>query len=462
MVKIIFDDIAAPATPPGEGGIAIVRLSGENVINIIDNVFLPYNPDVKINEKKGYTLTLGWILDEAGQKVDEVLLGVMYKPRSYTGENTVEINCHGGTLAARRCLDIVLKQGVRLAEPGEFTRRAFLNGRIDISQAEAVIDIIKARTEKALTLAMRQLDGQMSRQIKFLEEDLIGIQAMLNASIDFPDDVGEPDYDQIKDRILAQKEALEAILRAGQRGEIYREGVAVAIVGKPNVGKSSLLNLLLKKEKAIVTHIPGTTRDIIEGSIIIRGIPVRIMDTAGIRKTDDLVESIGVEKSRKVIKDADIVLFLLDAGTGLEEEDLEIFNSITGTNVIVLVNKDDIELKRIGQKEVQKRFSPHKIIWASVAEKRGLEELEETIESMALSNVASTGDLEYMINVRQRNALERAGQQIEEIINGLGIVSLDCLAVDFWGVLECLGEISGRNLKEDVLDRIFQDFCIGK
>ncbi len=458
----ILNDIAALATPPGEGGIAIIRMSGENVVKIIGQIFKPYQAGVRIEEKSGYSLTLGWIVDDNGDKIDEVLLGLMLKPKSYTGEDVVEINCHGGILPARRCLQLILSKSVRIAEAGEFTRRAFLNGRLDVSQAEAVIDIIRAKTEKALSLAMRQLGGQVRTQINQLEEDLVGIQAMLEASIDFPDDVGEPEYKTIAGMIKTQIKALEKIQRAGQRGEIYREGITVAIGGKPNVGKSSLLNLLLKKDKAIVTHIPGTTRDIIEDYISIRGIPVKIMDTAGIRETDDLVERIGVEKSRRAIKEADIVIFLLDFGAGLSEEDDQIFRSVVQSNLIIMVNKDDLQDKKIDKDDLQRKFAGYKLILGSVKEERGLEELEKTIEEIALSGKTGLDDLEFMLNLRQKEALEKAMINMQVIMNNLGEVSIDCLAVDLWGVLESLGEISGRNIKEEVLDRVFKEFCIGK
>ncbi len=456
------DDIAAIATAPGEGGIAIIRLSGNEVINKISRVFQPHLADVNIKERKTHTLTLGWIVDRNGEKIDEVLLGIMRAPASYTSEDVVEINCHGGTLPARKCLERVLELGVRLAEPGEFTRRAFLNGRLDASQAEAVIEVIRAKTEKGLKLAMSQLTGKNRQLIDSLEERLLALNAMLEASLDFPDDVGEPDYDEFEQSLKEILLNIDKLLEAGQRADIYREGISIAICGKPNVGKSSLLNALLRKEKAIVSSIPGTTRDIIEDYVNVKGIPVRLMDTAGIRLTEDLVERIGVERAQEVIDNADLVIFLLDLGAGISDEDMEIFKKIEKKNIIVLLNKEDLEEKRLSEEDLNKLFSRVKTIRASIKEDIGLAELEESIENIVLSGKLRTDDLEIIINLRQKNALMRAKKHVEDTLALLGEMPLDCLDVDIWGAVEALGEISGKNLKEEVIDRIFQDFCIGK
>lgn len=456
------EDIAALATPPGEGGIAILRLSGSGVIEKAGRIFKPYRAGVEFAQRKGYSLTLGWIIDEQGENIDQVLLGLMRNPHSYTGEDVVEINCHGGTLAARRCLERVMSQEVRLAEPGEFTRRAYLNGRLDALQAEAVIDVIRAKTDKALSLAMGQLQGRTSREMSRLENELMGLNAEIEASIDFPDEVGEPDYEKIRSQIKGIAEAMEVVISAGKRGEVYRDGINVAISGKPNVGKSSLLNTLLRKEKAIVTNIPGTTRDVIEEYINIRGIPIKLMDTAGIRETRDVVERLGVEKSRQAMQTADLIILLLDVESGLNDDDFDIFRDIQSRKMIILVNKNDLADKRIQPAEMNRYFPGKQVIWGSVKQERGIEELEAAIETMALAGNIGSDGLEIMLNLRQKNALLRARNALMDSLANLNKMPLDCLAVDIWGALESLGEISGRNLKDEVIDRMFHDFCIGK
>lgn len=456
------DAIAAISTPPGEGGIAIVRLSGNKVIETVDKLFKPFRRDVELVKRPSHTLTLGWIIDEEGNPLDEVLVSIMREPHSYTGEDVVEINCHGGTLPARRVLERVLHMGIRLAEPGEFTRRAFLNGRLDASQAEAVIDIIRAKTDKAMQIAMRRLQGSTSRLVQQMEDELVLINAMVEASLDFPDEVGEPDYEEIKEKLEKIIAQLEHMLEAARRADIYRQGITVAIAGKPNVGKSSLLNALLRKERAIVTNIPGTTRDIIEDWLNIRGIPVKILDTAGIRDTEDIVEQIGVQRSREVIQQADLIIFLLDVTTGITPEDQYIYESIADGKVIVLVNKEDLEDKKVREEELQQMFPDIPVIRGSVKEEIGLEELESLIEQMVLAGGLNSDDLEMVVNLRQKQSLAAARQHLQDVLDTLQQVPLDCLGVDLQGALEALGEVTGKNLKEEVIDRIFHEFCIGK
>lgn len=456
------DAIAAISTPPGEGGIAIVRLSGNKVIETVDKLFKPFRRDVELVKRPSHTLTLGWIIDEEGNPLDEVLVSIMREPHSYTGEDVVEINCHGGTLPARRVLERVLQMGIRLAEPGEFTRRAFLNGRLDASQAEAVIDIIRAKTDKAMQIAMRRLQGSTSRLVQQMEDELVLINAMVEASLDFPDEVGEPDYEEIKEKLEKIIAQLEHMLEAARRADIYRQGITVAIAGKPNVGKSSLLNALLRKERAIVTNIPGTTRDIIEDWLNIRGIPVKILDTAGIRDTEDIVEQIGVQRSREVIQQADLIIFLLDVTTGITPEDQYIYESIADGKVIVLVNKEDLEDKKVREEELQQMFPDIPVIRGSVKEEIGLEELESLIEQMVLAGGLKSDDLEMVVNLRQKQSLAAARQHLQDVLDTLQQVPLDCLGVDLQGALEALGEVTGKNLKEEVIDRIFHEFCIGK
>ena len=457
----MFEDaIAALSTPPGEGGIGIIRLSGHEVIEKVGKIFLPVSGK-DLRERNGYTLNLGWIIDQDGSKIDQVLLGIMKAPHSYTGEDVIEINCHGGSMPVRRCLQRCLEVGLRLAEPGEFTKRAFLNGRMELSQAEAVIDIIRAKTDRGLKLAMQQLEGNIG-YIEAIEEKLLQLNAMVEASLDFPEEVGELDYDEVQTILLQSRVALDQIIAAGVRNEIYRDGVKVVICGKPNVGKSSLLNALLKKEKAIVTDIPGTTRDVVEDYINVHDIPVKIMDTAGIRLTEDLVEKIGVEKSKIVIEQADLLVLMLDAGDGITQVDLDIYQMIDRDKLIVFVNKEDLEIKRISAVELHSLFAGVKLIQGSAKDDLGLEELEMAIEEMVLSGTLPGDGLDIMINLRQKDAILRSREQVESALQNLEQVTADCLGVDIWGALETLGEVSGKTLKEEVINRIFHNFCIGK
>lgn len=460
---MLYDTIAAIGTAPGEGGIAIVRVSGPKAIELVDEIFEPVRGGKRLIERPGYSLGLGWILDRAGEHVDEVLVSVMRAPKSYTAEDVVEINCHGGFLPARRCLEEVLGRGARLAEAGEFTRRAFINGRLDIAQAEAVLDIIRSKTSKGMQIALRQLEGGLVKKIEELEERLIRVNAMVEASIDFPEEVGDLDRQEAEAELVEVDRTLTRILRAAERGRIYRQGIKVVIAGKPNVGKSSLLNALLREKKAIVTDIPGTTRDVIEDYINIRGIPVRIMDTAGLRETEDIVERIGVERTREVLEAADLVILVLDVVTGISREDREIWEGLQEKNTVVLVNKEDMEDKRITQRELEEMFPGMPVIRGSVKEEIGLDELEDTIENMVMGGEVCPDDIEAMVNLRHQKALERAQFHVEAVRQGLDSgITLDCLAVDVWGALEALGDVTGKTLREDVIDRIFRDFCIGK
>lgn len=459
---MLEDNIAALATPPGESGIAVIRLSGPDSINLIASAFRPvHGPG--LSERRSHTLTLGWLLNADGQPLDQVLAGIMRAPRSYTAENVAELNCHGGLLAVRACLERCLELGFRLAEPGEFTHRAFLNGRLDLSQAEAVIDIIRAQSDTALQLSVQQLAGQLSGCVQTLEYDLVGVQAALLASIDFPEDVGELDVPAATASLQSINEKIELLLRASARTEIYRQGINLTICGKPNVGKSSLLNRLLLQDKAIVTEIPGTTRDIVEELIHIAGLPVHLMDTAGIRTTEDQVEKIGVARSKQAIALADAIIFVLDKAAGITAADLEVYREIRHPEkVIFLLNKDDLTHKDITDQEIYAHFPQAKIIRASVKEDYGIEELEAAIIELITNDQSHAADLRIWVNARQKDALQRCQAEIQAIQTSLSHTTLDCLAVELDTALDCLGEITGRSLKEEVITRIFQDFCIGK
>ncbi len=456
------DLIVAISTPPGEGAIGIIRLSGQGAIDLLAKIFRPYKADSEIASRKNYSLNLGWIMDADGEKIDEVLVSVMRGPHSYTAEDVVEINCHGGSVAIRRCLQRCLDQGARLAEPGEFTKRAYLNGRLELSQAEAVMELIRAKTDRGLKLALQELEGKSGQVIAELEEQLLHLNAMVNASLDFPDEVGDIDQAEAMNILQAVIGKIDHLLQAGRRAEVYRDGVQIVICGKPNVGKSSLLNALTQKEKAIVTEFPGTTRDVIEEYISIRGIPVRIMDTAGIRATEDLIEKIGVERSKASINKADLVIFVLDFASGISTEDMDIFKTIPPEKMLILVNKEDVLVKEISQAELDAYFSGIKVIRSSVKEEIGLEALEKTIEQMVLRGEVVQDGMEIMINLRQKNALLNSREHAASALDEMAEVPLDCLAVDIWGALERLGELTGKSLKEEIIDRIFHDFCIGK
>jgi len=454
------EDIAALATPPGEGGIGIIRTSGPGVIELIAPIFEAAGAR-QITQIPGNRLVLGWLLDQGGERIDQVLLGIMRAPHSYTGENIVEINCHGGNLPLRKCLQRCLEVGMRIAEPGEFTKRAFLNGKMDLSQAEAVVEVIRAKTDRGLKLALRQLDGSWD-SLAEIEDQLLLLNAAVEASLDFPEEVGDVDYEQAEVILTQVRRELDRIISAGKRNEVYREGIKVVICGKPNVGKSSLLNALVKKEKAIVTAIPGTTRDVVEDFINIRGIPVKIMDTAGIRITEDYVEQIGVAKSKQVIENADLVIFMVDLSEGIDHEDLDIYSQLERERLIVVANKEDVEPQKIADQQLNACFGEVQIIRASVINDFGLEELEQAIEDKVKAGEVPGDGLEMMVSMRQQETLLRCREQVENALNNLGRVTADCLGVDVWGALETLGEISGKTLKEEVIDRIFRDFCIGK
>ncbi len=457
------DCIAAISTPPGEGGIAIIRISGLNSIEIADLVFEAYSGK-SIKNVKSHHLNLGWIKDEDGQIIDEVLVSKMVGPHSYTGEDVVEINCHGGAIATRRCLELVLNAGARLAEPGEFTKRAFLNGRLDMVQAESVIDLIRARSERALTLSLKNLQGLLSNTLKSVEEELVLVNSRLEGSIDFPVEVGDPDWAEIENHLTAAETRLKKLVADSKRTRIYRDGVKVVIAGKPNVGKSSLLNVLVRKEKAIVTEIPGTTRDLIEDIIYIKGIPVKIMDTAGIRETFDAVEMIGVEKTKKAIEVAEIVFFILDASTGISEEDLEIMQQLKGKRTLIVLNKEDIKDRVLDSEEVRNRFPGVKLVEVSAREETGIEELENALEAMIIGEIDQVEkDHEIMTNLRQERAINAVLEHVQDAIQGVkNGMPIDGIAVDTWGAVSWIEDLTGKTIKVDVINKIFADFCIGK
>jgi len=457
------DTIAAISTAPGEGAIGIVRLSGSRSLDIVSSIFRSKG-DKDIKKVKSHTIHYGYIYDpESGLNIDEVLVTVMRAPHTYTREDIVEINCHGGPIPLKRILELVLRMGARIAEPGEFTKRAFLNGRIDFLQAEAVIDIIRAKTELSLNTAMRQLEGGLSQKINEIKNILLNLMALLEVCIDFPEeDVEPPSYEYIIEEIQKAIYLSEKLIKTAEAGKILREGLKVAIVGKPNVGKSSLLNALLREGRAIVTEIPGTTRDVIEEYININGIPIKIIDTAGIRETFDLVEKIGVEKTKEVLDKADLILLVIDASTALSDQDRYIFSLVKGKNVIVLLNKIDLPVM-VTADEIKKDVDVSRVLKISIKEGIGIDALEDYIWEYVYEEGISSREDVLVTNVRHKNSLVKAVESLKKAYDtAKDGLPFDFITIDLKDALNNLGEITGEALKEDIIDKLFENFCIGK
>lgn len=459
-----FDTIAAISTPMGEGAIAIVRLSGDQAFAIADTLFKAAG-NKRLKDAASHTIHYGHLIDpKSGQVAEEVMVSIMRGPKTFTKEDVVEINCHGGLVSVNRVLQLVLSQGARLAQPGEFTKRAFLNGRIDLSQAEAVIDLIRAKTDRAMNVALGQMEGRLSRLIQKLRQEILEILAHVEVNIDYPeyDDVEEMTHQMLLEKAKFVKQELEKLLQTSQQGKILREGLSTVIVGRPNVGKSSLLNSLVHENKAIVTDIPGTTRDVIEEYVNVRGVPLRLLDTAGIRETEDIVEKIGVERSRQVLKEADLILLVLNHSEGLSEEDRNIFKAVEGMDVIVIVNKMDLEQK-ISMEEVRELAQGYQLVTTSLLEDKGIDELEEAISSLFFSGAIDSADLTYVSNSRHIALLNQAAHSIEEAISGVEMgTPIDIVQIDLTRSWELLGEIIGESVHESLIDQLFSQFCLGK
>ncbi|AGK56190.1 tRNA uridine-5-carboxymethylaminomethyl(34) synthesis GTPase MnmE [Bacillus sp. 1NLA3E] len=459
-----FDTIAAISTPMGEGAIAIVRLSGDEAISIVDKLFRGVNGK-RIASVQSHTIHYGHLIDpKTEQVVEEVMVSVMKGPRTFTKEDVVEINCHGGIVSVNRVLQLVLNYGAQLAEPGEFTKRAFLNGRIDLSQAEAVMDLIRAKTDRAMNVALGQMEGRLSKLIQKLRQEILEILAQVEVNIDYPeyDDVEEMTHVMLIEKATYVRNEIEKLLQTSQQGKILREGLSTVIIGRPNVGKSSLLNSLVHENKAIVTDIPGTTRDVIEEYVNVRGVPLKLLDTAGIRETEDIVERIGVERSRQVLKEADLILLVLNYSDEFTEEDRNIFRAVEGMDVIVIINKTDLP-QQIDMETVNELALNHKIVTTSLLEDRGVDELEEAIASLFFSGSIESGDLTYVSNSRHIALLNQAVHAIEEAINGIDIgIPIDIVQIDVTRTWELLGEIIGESVHESLIDQLFSQFCLGK
>ena len=457
----IDDTIAAIATAPGEGGIGIIRISGEKSLEVAQSIFKSMSGKA-IKEYNTRTLIYGNIVDNENT-IDEVLLAYMKGPNSYTAEDVIEINCHGGFISVKKILELILSKGVRLAEAGEFTKRAFLNGRIDLSQAEAIIDVIKAKTDMAHEVAQNQLEGSLSNKIKELRNNVTEVLAHLEVAIDFSEeDVEEITYQTLSEKAEELRKEIKKLYDTAESGKILRDGLKTVIVGKPNVGKSSLLNSILGENRAIVTDIAGTTRDVIEEFVNIKGIPLKIVDTAGIRETEDIVEKIGVEKSRESFNTADLVIMVLDSSRELSNEDIDILEKLEDKKTIVLLNKTDLEQK-IDEDKILKYVDKDSIIKISALQHEGIEELHDKIEAMVYNgSIKNTSSL-VITNSRHKDALLKAYESINDAINAIEQnLPYDFIEVDFKNIWDYLGYINGDTVKEDLLDTIFSNFCIGK
>ncbi|MED1017061.1 tRNA uridine-5-carboxymethylaminomethyl(34) synthesis GTPase MnmE [Bacillus atrophaeus] len=459
-----MDTIAAISTPMGEGAIAIVRLSGPEAIQIADRMYK--GPKGKtISSVESHTIHYGHIVDRSTQRVvEEVMVSVLRAPRTFTREDVIEINCHGGIVTVNQVLQLALREGARLAEPGEFTKRAFLNGRIDLSQAEAVMDLIRAKTDRAMNVAMNQMEGRLSALVRRLRNELLETLAHVEVNIDYPeyDDVEEMTHQLLIEKASSVKKEIDALLTTSEQGKILREGLSTVIIGRPNVGKSSLLNSLVHETKAIVTDIPGTTRDVIEEYVNVRGVPLRLVDTAGIRETEDIVEKIGVERSRQVLKEADLILLVLNYSEELSEEDVKLFEAVKGMDVIVILNKTDLEPK-IDAERVKELANGRPVVTTSLLKEEGITDLEEAIQSLFFTGTIESGDLTYVSNTRHISILHEAKRAIEDALNGIEQdVPIDMVQIDLTRCWELLGEIIGDAVHESLIDQLFSQFCLGK
>lgn len=463
MITRGFDTIAAISSAPGEGAIGIVRLSGDDALAIADKVY-------KLGQKKlstqdSHTIHYGHIVDpKDGQEIDEVMVSVMREPKTFTREDIVEINTHGGIVATNRVLELVLREGATLAEPGEFTKRAFINGRIDLTQAEAVMDLIRAKTDRSMDLAVKQLDGKLSNLIENLRQDILNTLAQVEVNIDYPeyDDVEEMTLKLLGEKTTIIKDRIDGLLSTAKQGKILRDGISTAIVGRPNVGKSSLLNALLREEKAIVTDIEGTTRDTVEEYINIRGVPLKLVDTAGIRDTEDVVERIGVERSKKALREAELVLLLLNQSEALTAGDRELLALTQDHKRIIIMNKIDLP-NQLLKESLLEWVEEDEIIATSMMTQEGIDALEEKIADYFFSGQSGEKDATYVSNARHIDLLQKASQSLDEVKNGIDMgMPVDLIQIDFTRAWEILGEIIGENAPDELLTQLFSQFCLGK
>lgn len=457
-----FDTITSISTPMGEGAIGIVRLSGPEAVEIGDKL---YKGKKKLKDVPSHTINYGHIIDpETDEVVEEVMISVLRAPKTFTREDIIEINCHGGILTINRILELTMTHGARMAEPGEYTKRAFLNGRIDLSQAEAVMDFIRSKTDRASKVAMNQIEGRLSDLIKRQRQSILEILAQVEVNIDYPE------YDDVEDAttefLLAQskkiKNEINQLLETGTQGKIMREGLSTVIVGKPNVGKSSMLNNLIQDNKAIVTEVAGTTRDVLEEYVNVRGVPLRLIDTAGIRDTEDIVEKIGVERSRKALSEADLILFVLNNNEPLTDEDRTLYEVIKNEDAIVIVNKTDLE-RRLDIEEVKTMIGNTPLIQTSMLKQEGIDELELQIRDLFFGGEVQNQDMTYVSNSRHISLLKQARQTIQDAIDAAEAgIPMDMVQIDLTRTWEILGEIIGESASDELINQLFSQFCLGK
>ncbi|WP_025784276.1 tRNA uridine-5-carboxymethylaminomethyl(34) synthesis GTPase MnmE [Sporosarcina sp. D27] len=459
-----FDTIAAISTPMGEGAIAIVRISGDEAVEIADRLFR--SPSGKrLVDSSSHTIHYGHLVDPStDETVEEIMVSLMKAPKTFTREDVIELNCHGGLVSVNRVLRLVLQYGARLAEPGEFTKRAFLNGRIDLSQSEAVMDLIRAKTDRAMNVALNQMDGKLSRLIGELRQALLETLAQVEVNIDYPeyDDVEEMTIPLMIEKGEWVRSEIIKLLSTSSQGRILREGLSTVIIGRPNVGKSSLLNSLVQENKAIVTDIAGTTRDIIEEYVNVKGVPLKLVDTAGIRETEDLVERIGVERSRQVLKEADLVILLLNGSEALSPEDERLLETIRPMDAIIVVNKTDLP-QQIDIETVKQLAGQKHVITTSILQDEGVDELEETIASLFFGGGIEAEDPTYVSNERHIALLHQAKTSIEDAIQAAEArVPIDMIQIDITRTWELLGEIVGDTVQDSLINQLFSQFCLGK
>ena len=455
------DTIAAIATAMSNSGIGIVRISGDEALDVADRIFRPKKGSRKVSDMETHTIHYGYVTD-GDEVIDEVMLLIMKAPRSYTCEDTIEIDCHGGVLVMKKILETVLKYGARPAEPGEFTKRAFLNGRIDLSQAESVIDVINAQNELALKSSVSQLQGAVLEKIKAIRAVVLHEIAFIESALDDPEHVSLEGYPEQLHEIMSDAHSkVKKLLDSSDNGKMLKEGINTAIVGKPNAGKSSLLNILVGEERAIVTEIAGTTRDILQEQIQIGGIGLNVIDTAGIRDTEDIVEKIGVNKSREYIEKADLIIYVVDSSTELDENDQEIIEAIQNKKAIVLLNKSDLDAKTDASVLQTQLSKP--ILSISAKNNTGIHELETLIEEMFFSGKLSFNDEVYITNIRQKNALAEAQNSLKMVLQSIADgMPEDFFTIDLMNAYEALGTIIGESVGEDLVNEIFSKFCMGK